>query len=121
MIESANGDVMPVDVTMEAAPSVLFDALVLPDGTDAVRRLSADGRTLEFLKDQYRHCKPILALGAGSELLKKAGVPQTLPDGRPDPGLLIGPAGESESAAEAFMTALAGHRYFDRETDPPLI
>ena len=119
--ESADGDLIEVDVTMEAAPSVLFDGVVLPDGREAVQRLAADGRALEFLKDQYRHCKPILALGAASELLEKAGIPSTLPSGTPDPGLVLGRPEKSDAAREAFMTALAEHRHFDRETDPPLV
>ena len=49
--------------------SVLYDALVLPEGAEAVDALRADGHTLEFIKDQYRHCKPILALGASEQLL----------------------------------------------------
>ena len=34
---------------------------------------------LEFIKDQYRHAKPILALGTGADLLESAGVPSALP------------------------------------------
>jgi hypothetical protein len=45
---------------------------------------------VEFLKDQYRYAKPMLALGAGLELLAKAGVSPALPSGRPDPGVLVG-------------------------------
>jgi catalase len=101
-------------------PSVLYDAVVVPDGEDAVGRLSADGRVLEFLKDQYRHCKPILVLGAGAELLARAGIPRDLPSGGPDPGLVIGKPGDS-AVTEAFMTALAKHRHFERETDPPRV
>jgi catalase len=119
--ESVTGEPVDVDVTMEAAPSVLFDAIVLPDGMDAIEHLISDGRTLEFLKDQYRHCKPILALGAASDLLDKAGIPYTLPSGKPDPGLVVGRPGKSEAAGDAFMTALARHRHFERETDPPLV
>ena len=63
--------------------------VVLPDGADAVERLAADGRMLEFVKDQYRHCKPILVLGAASALLDKAGIPPTLPTGEADPGLIV--------------------------------
>ena len=37
-------------------------------------RLRADGRTLEFIKDQYRHCKPILAVGASDQLLTACGI-----------------------------------------------
>lgn len=120
-VESISGDPIEVDATMAAAPSVLFDAVVLPDGRKAVQQLAADGRTLEFLKDQYRHCKPILALGLASELLEKAGIPRTLPSGKPDPGLVLGGSKDSKSVGEAFVKALARHRHFDRETDPPAV
>jgi len=97
---------------------VLYDAAVLPDGQDAVERLAADGRVLEFLKDQYRHCKPLLVLGASSALLEDAGIPSTLPSGEPDPGLLL--ATPDKKANESFLAALAAHRHYARETDPPL-
>jgi catalase len=119
--EAVTGEDIEIDVPMEAAPPVLFDANVLPDGEDAVQRLAADGRALEFLKDQFRHCKPIRALGAATGLLEKAGIPRTLPSGRPDPGLVLGQSDASGSAHEAFINALARHRHFDRETDPPLV
>jgi catalase len=105
---------------MSAAPSVLFDGLVLPDGERAIQRLAADGRALEFLKDQYRHCKPILALGAATGLLGKASIPNTLPSGQPVPGIVIGQS-NGRGAADAFISALAQHRHFGRETDPPLV
>ena len=73
------GDAIEVDVSLEAAPAVLYDALVLPSGTEAVKTLRGDGRTLEFIKDQYRHCKPILALGESDGLLEAWGTDTTLP------------------------------------------
>ena len=85
-VQPATGDAIEVDVSLEAAPAVLYDALVLPDGAEAVDALRADGRTLEFIKDQYRHCKPILALGESDQLLEACGIDTTLPDGQPDPG-----------------------------------
>ena len=119
-VKPVKGDPIAVDVTLEATPSVLYDAVVLPDGRAAVNRLAADGRALEFLKDQYRHCKPLMALGAGSDLLRRAGIPQTLPTGKPDSGMVVGPAANG-ALADAFLKALARHRHFDRETDPPLV
>ena len=66
-VQPTGGDAIEVDVTVEAAPSVLYDAVVLPDGDDGGRRsFGVDGRALEFVKDQYRHCKPILAIGRGA-------------------------------------------------------
>jgi catalase len=118
-VKSTSGDPVKVDVTTEATPSVLYDAVVLSDGK-AAQRLAADGRTLEFLKDQYRHCKPILVPGSASAVLAKAGIPPTLPSGQSDSGLLLGPSGDTASA-EAFIHALAKHRHFERETDPPSV
>jgi catalase len=116
-VSGNGGEAIEVDGTIAALPSVLFDALVLPDGADAVRSLAADGRTLEFLKDQYRHCKPILALGAASELIERANIPMTLPSGKGDPGLLVGPS----ASVDRFVAAIAAHRHFARETDPPRV
>jgi catalase len=96
-----SGDAIEIDVTLGAAPAVPYDALVLPDGAAAVEALRADGRTLEFIKDQYRHCKPILALGASAQLLEACGIRSTLPDGRPDPGLIVTAAGTPD-AGETF-------------------
>jgi catalase len=120
-LTSAEGAALEVDATLENSPSVLFDALVLPDGIDAVERLAKDGHTLEFLKDQYRHCKSILVLGAAAKLLKKAGIFEVLPSGEPDPGLLVAEPSGYDSAANRFIAAIARHRHPERDTDPPLI
>jgi catalase len=114
---SGDGGEIQVDSTLEALPSVLFDGVVIADGADAVRALAADGRTLEFLKDQYRHCKPIMALGGASALLERANIPAALPSSDPDSGLLVGPT----ATVDAFVAALAAHRHFARETDPPRV
>ncbi|MBA3640747.1 MAG: catalase, partial [Acidobacteria bacterium] len=110
------GDPIEVDVSFEAAPSVLYDAIVLPDGPDAVRELRADGRTLEFIKDQYRHCKPLMAWGAGAGLLTACGIPTD----ESDPGLIVA-AADSPDATDQFVAAMAKHRHFGRETDPPRV
>jgi len=120
-VKAANGEMLDVDVTMEATPSVLWDATVLPDGHAAIKRLAADGRTLEFLKDQYRHCKPMLVLGGASVLLDEAGIPRKLPSGQADPGLVVAKSGGARGAGDAFVRAIAKHRHFDRETDPPAV
>ena len=120
-VTAVDGSTFEVDATLENSPPVLFDALVLPDGIDAVEKLSKDGHTLEFLKDQYRHCKSILVLGASSKLLKKAGIFEVLPSGEPDPGLLVAKPSGYDAAAQGFVAAIAKHRHAQRDTDPPLI
>jgi catalase len=104
---------------MEAAPSAVWDALIVPGGQGAA--LSDSGHALEFLKDQYRHCKPILLVGDASALLAKAGIPPKLPSGEADPGLLEVADERGPSGIAAFIEALAAHRHFARETDPPRV
>jgi catalase len=118
-VKSADGDAIEVDISLEAAPAVLYDALVLPDGADAITALKADGRTLEFIKDQYRHCKPILAVGASDQLLTACGIDAALPGGQPDPGVIA--TTDASAATDAFVAAIAKHRHFARETDPPRV
>jgi catalase len=120
-IEGEGGGTLDVEVSLEAAPSVLFDAMVLPDGEAGVGALVAEGQVIEFLKDQYRHCKPILALGRAAALLEAAGIADALPSGEPDPGLVLAPSGNAPAALPAFIQAIAKHRHFERETDPPSI
>jgi catalase len=119
-VTSEAGETFEVDATLENSPSVLFDALVLPDGTEAVESLARDGHTAEFLKDQYRHCKTILALGASSMLLEKSGISPELPGGAEDPGLLVTASSEALDP-QVFIAAVAQHRHPARDSDPPLV
>ncbi|MEY4642460.1 MAG: Catalase [Pseudomonadota bacterium] len=120
-VTTGDGEPIEVEISLEAGPSVLYDALVLPDGEAGVQALSHSGHAIEFLKDQYRHCKPILLLGAATALLDKAGIPPALPDGEADPGLLQFAAEEGDGAFAAFAEAISMHRHFARETDPPVV
>jgi catalase len=117
---TAEGETLQADASMENEPAPLFDALVLPDGERAVKALAVDGRAAEFVKEQYRHCKPILALGASSSLLEGAGASKMLPDGSEDPGVIAGEE-DDEQAIASFIEALAQHRHWVRETDPPMV
>jgi catalase len=113
------GGSLDVEISLEAAPSVLFDGLVIPDGEAAASSLSTIGQAMAFLRDTYRHCKPILAVGAGTRLVEAAHLPQSLPDGRSDPGLLL--ARTPGQGTQLFIAAVAKHRHFERQTDPPRV
>jgi catalase len=116
---TAGGESIDVEVTLETAPSVLFDAVVVPGGRGAVDTLAVLGHAREFVKDQYRHYKPILAIGAGADLLTEAGIPLALPSGEPDPGLLVRDG--TRDALPEFVAAIAKHRHFERHADPPAV
>ncbi|MBC5786275.1 catalase [Ramlibacter sp. USB13] len=121
--ETASGDVVQADASLENEPGFLFDALVLPDGDEAVAALAQDGHTAEWIKDQFRHCKTILAMGASRKLLTQAGIPiamdKSLAQG--GTGLIVVDGDAAEAGLEAFVQALAKHRHFGREMDPPLV
>ena len=117
-VQTPTGEI-DVDTTIEATPSVLYDAVVLSGDADVAQALASDGRLLEFVKDQYRHCKPLLVLDAATSILDAAHIPTTLVDGAPDPGLIV--AAEAGEGINDFITALARHRHFERETDPPRV
>ena len=104
------GEPIEPDVTLETAPSVLFDAVVIPDGEEAAKRFALLGQALEFIKDQYRHCKPILMLGSGRKVVEGAGV-------------LVG-EGEDwalNTELKDFVKAMGRHRNWDRAVDPPQV
>jgi catalase len=116
-VKTAAGKVMQADCSLENEPGFLFDALALPDGKAAVAALARDGHTMEFIKDQFRHCKAIVAFGASSALLEQAGIP--LDDN--DAGLVLGKADGATGAIRSFIGAIARHRHFERETAPAVV
>jgi catalase len=118
-VQTADGVELQADVSLENEPGFLFDALVLPDGEAAVNALLREGHTYEFIRDQYRHCKSILVLGTGLQLLQAAGVGTAMASGEPDPGIVV--SNDAAAGAAAFILAMGKHRHFERETDPPIV
>ena len=120
-LPTSDGDTLDADASLENEPGFLFDALVLPDGAEGVAALAQDGHTMEFIRDQYRHCKPILVLGASSSLMLQAGLPASLQKSHAQgrTGIIFSAADTAATAVDAFSDAVAHHRHFGRETDPP--
>jgi catalase len=99
--------------TLENSAPVLFDALVLPDGVDGVANLAEHDQTMDFIRDQFRHGKTILALGASKNLLDSAGISTVLPSGERDPGILL--VRDAEDAPAGFIAAVGKHRHTARQ------
>ena len=114
-VKPASGAALDVEISLEAGPSVMYDGMIVPDGAAAAEALARNAHAIDFVREQYRHCKPILVMGAGAELLARAMVPTALPDGAADPALLV------DGTLDAFTAALAAHRAYVRETDPPMV
>jgi catalase len=108
------GGALEADVSAENEPGVLFDAFVLPGGAAGIANLRKDARFADHLKDQFRHCKPILALGDSRALLEGAGIVVGEDE---DDALVFGEA--DDATIGRFVAAIAAHRNFAREEDPP--
>ncbi len=119
-VQTSDRQALAADGSLENSAPVVFDAVVLPDGEAGVKLLAQHGQTMEFITNQYRHGKTLLALGASKALLDKAGVAAMLASGGADPGVLLAGGGKGiASTAAAFIAAVAMHRHPAREIDSP--
>ncbi|MBO0865588.1 MAG: DJ-1/PfpI family protein, partial [Mycobacterium sp.] len=122
-LSGGSGGELTVDRAITTMASVLYDAVVVPCGPDAVETLSGDGYALHFVTEAYKHLKPVGAFGAGVKLLPKAGVAEQTADSTDvidAHGVVTttAAAGDlSDDFFDAFASALAQHRAWDRETD----
>ena len=114
-VTSVSGPALEATATFENTSPVLFDGLVLPDGEAGVTLLGQQAEVMDFISNQYRHGKTILALGASAVLLQRAGIGAVLPKGKPDPGVLMDAKVKVTSVTAAFMSALGKHRHPERE------
>ena len=115
-LEQSNG--LEVQVSIEILPSVLWDGLIVLESE--LVSLADNGQAIEFLKDQYRHCKPILSVGSEHSLLEKSGIDTiATTDGTADPALIACDVSDIRAGLASFVEALSRHRNFARETDPP--
>lgn len=110
LLDSEEGGVIDADASLENEPGVLFDALVVVSGADAVNALARDVRALEHVRDAYRHGKPLLFVGGARAVLDAAGL--VLLDH--DPLLLLADAVD-DAVIAAFVSAIAAHRNPARE------
>jgi len=116
-VSAADGRTVDVEISIEAGPSVLHDAVIVPDGVGASALLES-GQAKEFLRDQFRHCKPIFAWGDGAVLLESAQIPmhELMPM---DPSLIL--TNTADEGLPLFVKAVTAHRAYSRETDPPMV
>ena len=119
-VQPQQGDPLEVEISVEAGPGVLYDAVVLPDGEGAIKTLRC-GQVGEFLMEQYRHCKPMLALGSGASLLDDLGIAHVDASDDADGTILSAKSGADQPGLTRFIKALGRHRDYQRETDPPMV
>ncbi|MGI5336201.1 catalase [Streptomyces sp. CA-181903] len=113
-VQGAGGEVLDVDRAMPTMASVLYDAVLVPGGAQAVSVLAADPAAVRFVEEAYRHGKPLAVFGEGTRLLTAARLPEdvVLGESAPSYGVFAGDGTASvEDVADAFAAAIALHRF----------
>ena len=119
-LASRDGADVQAEFSLLTASSVLFDALYVPGGADAVDTLLAMPDAIRFVRETYRHCKPIAATGDAARLLARA---LDSPSGDApsstavvaNAGVISGPDTKATAVVDALVKAMAQHRFFERE------
>ncbi len=114
-IGAAAGEAIDIEATLETMPAPLWDAVVVDASCNALAKV---GQAVEFVKDQFRHCKAMLVVGDASALLRAAGIgAERAPS---DPGFLQVAAADAPTreTLAAFIRAVGRHRHHQREADP---
>ena len=89
-VETADGGSIDVEVSLETAPSVLFDAVVLPDGDAAVDALGSGGPGARIHQGSVPALQDHPGAGRRRATAGEGGHPAAnLPNGGDDPGILL--------------------------------
>jgi catalase len=120
-LEASDGGEVAVDKTFTTTASVVFDAVYVPGGREAIDTLARNGDALHFVNEAFKHCKTLAASGEGVELLEKAqlaGVRFSPRDGNQvveDQGVVtLRNASGMDQLSGAFTKAVAQHRHWGR-------
>jgi catalase len=118
-VSTVNGRQLPVDFTFANTASVMFDAVLIPGGSQSAAALSAMGDAVHFVLEAYKHCKTICAINDGAQMLSTLGFnldknPEVI--AVPTAGVLIADARKvtEGQVSQDFMAAIALHRHWDR-------
>lgn len=102
------GKKIGADASLGAAPSVLFDAVVVALVGHGAESIAKEADAKDFLSDAYRHCKIIGRVEGSDPLFEAAGVPIDA-----DEGLVK----VAERKLKPFFEAAKRHRIWERETE----
>src|SRR5690606_7822163 len=110
-LQGSGGSLLDADASLENHPGVLFDAVAVPQGPQAMQVLAADPKAREFLQDQFLHCKTVLVSRDAEPLLRKAGI---MAEDEAAAGVILCDSVDA-TAVQAFIDGIARHRHYERE------
>lgn len=110
MIKTAEGKKIQAEGTFQTHPSVLVDAVIVPDGDESVQMLMRDGLALHYLRQAFKHLKVIGLHGKAANMRKAAGL-----ENRQDEGVVT--SGKAQDLMQAFLKGMSKHRIWARESE----
>jgi catalase len=113
-VQSGTGKPVRVDKPAPNAPSVLYDAVFVPNGTGS---LATNPLAVAFVAEQYSHGKPIAVAGDASTLLQAAVVPPLAAKDAEKLGVVIKDAAAAKDAPKALIAAMKMHRFQERQPE----
>jgi catalase len=118
-VSTATGRQLTVDLTFANTASVMFDAVLIPGGSQSAAALSAMGDAVHFVLEAYKHCKTICALNDGAQLLSTLGFELDKNQdviAVPTAGVIMADARKvaDGQVSQDFIAAIALHRHWDR-------
>ncbi|MEI6950605.1 catalase [Paraflavisolibacter sp. H34] len=122
--KAASGPDLQTDKSYLTTGSVLYDAVLVAGGQKSAERMQQMGDTLHFIREAYKHGKPIAATGEGVEVIGACGLPelQLFDQLSEDKGVVTGRNDpDAETVAARFITAIGQHRFWEREKHKDLI
>lgn len=108
-VKTKQGGSIAIEHSFLTEASVLYDALFIPSGENAIKALIDEPDVFQFVNEMYRHCKPI-AFGIGAEKIAEH---TYIKKNDGDWGIIVETA---DQALEAFVKAVSQHRIWARES-----
>jgi catalase len=108
IVTDSAGKPQKVNRAAPNAPSVIYDAAIVPGGESAAA-LASSGLAIHFLNEAYRHGKPIAAFGDGAAVLRATAIG----DAGAEDGVIVGEVRD----IGGFIEALKQHRFPRRNVE----
>ncbi len=112
---------MEVNKTFLTASSIMYDAVFIPGGKN-VGALKTSGEAIQFVREAFKHCKPIAALGEGVEVLATSNLMDVKLSAAQSKKVSIDKGVISsynmtdlDEFLQTFIQAITHHRHWERE------
>ncbi|ARS40411.1 catalase HPII [Sphingobacteriaceae bacterium GW460-11-11-14-LB5] len=117
-ITSKGDKKIKVDESFLTAASVLYDAVYVPGGKNAVAALEAEANAIHFLNEAFKHCKAIAADEEALQVLQSTYFLKKLPaeysrETVLREGIIV--SADLDQLSKTFVEIIALHRFWERE------